>query len=88
MPDMMRVSPDGSVSYSNYHHLPIDTTSDTLYYKYTGTVKYSEIKGDNILFSSHMSIDKAISGYGDIAVAALIDEIDGFLDREVWTGVL
>ena len=87
-PDLMRVEADGSVAYSSYRHLPINTKEDKLYYKYTGRVKYSEIKGDNVLFASHMSTKKAIADYGDLAIQSLITEIDGFLEREVWQGIL
>ena len=59
-----------------------------MYYKYTGTVKYSEIKSDNILCASHVNVQKALATYGDVATQALISEIDGFLERKVWTGVL
>ena len=87
-PDLMRVEADGSVAYSSYRHLPINTKEDKLYYKYIGRVKYSEIKGDNVLFASHMSTKKAIADYGDLAIQSLITEIDGFLEREVWQGIL
>ena len=34
-----------------------------------------------------MSVIKAIASHGEIAIKALIDEIYGMLERNVWTGV-
>jgi hypothetical protein len=49
-------------------------------------VKYADIKG-GVAFAQ-VNYKKALAGYGESATEALIAEINGMLERQVWHGVL
>jgi len=85
-PDLMQVHANGDVSYSAYEGGAYRRTP-LVYAKYTGTYKYSDIESHS-MFASHMSPRKALEEFPEEARQALIDEIDGILKMEVWTGVV
>jgi len=85
--ELTRVEPDGSVSYTCYRRVP-PAENEPPFIRINGTVKYAYMKGDMISLASHMGIDKATRTYGDLATKALADEVGGFVDRDVWSGVM
>ena len=84
--ELMRVEPDGSVAYTCYRRVP-PAENEPPFIRINGTVKYSNMKGDMISLASHMGINQATRTYGDLATKALADEVAGFVDRDVWSGV-
>ena len=86
--EMVAVHPNGTTSYRSLRREKPTSKEDILYVQYTGVVRYEDLKDGCYLFASHTQARKALEQYGDAAMASLIEEVDGMLQRKVWTGVL
>ena len=83
---MLQVHLNGSVSYSAFEGGAF-RRKPLVYAEYTGTIRHENFE-PNYKFAGHMSLRKAFAEYPDEARQTLIDEIDGILKLEVWTGVV